>query len=164
MANWENGSFFVSGYATLHGTGSGTAGTVPQQQPAAARPGVAVDGEWRRWVAEDVLLRNEPSSIVDAMVKNGVDRAAAAREVQAAMDHPYITAARKMGASGQAGAAAGNMDAKLQKRDWVLECYRRAAKQATTYGQVPRVPKLSRQEFLDNYYALNRPVVMTGAM
>jgi ribosomal protein L16 Arg81 hydroxylase len=29
---------------------------------------------------------------------------------------------------------------------------------------VPRVPKLSRQQFLDEYYALNRPVVMTGAM
>ena len=30
--------------------------------------------------------------------------------------------------------------------------------------EVPRMPKLSRQAFLDNYYALNRPVVMTGAM
>jgi ribosomal protein L16 Arg81 hydroxylase len=46
----------------------------------------------------------------------------------------------------------------------VLECYRRSARQATTHGSVPRVPKLSRQAFLDHYYALNRPVVMTRAM
>jgi hypothetical protein len=161
MSNWENGSFFVSGYAPLNG--SGAVGTVQQQQPQQqARPGVAVDGEWRRWVAENVLLRNEPNSIVEAMVKNGIDRGSAVREVQAALDSPYIAAARKLGTS--AGGASANMDAKLQKRDWVLECYRKAARQATTFGQVPRVPKLSRNEFLDNYYALNRPVVMTGAM
>ncbi len=64
----------------------------------------------------------------------------------------------------QAQAAAGNLDAKIQKRDWVLECYRRTARQAATHGKVPRMPKLSRQTFLDDYYALNRPVVMTGAM
>ena len=62
------------------------------------------------------------------------------------------------------GAAPGSVDAKLQKRDWVLECYRRMARQATTHGQVPRMPKLSRQAFLDGYYALNRPIVMTSAM
>src|SRR6266550_790414 len=37
-------------------------------------------------------------------------------------------------------------------------------RQGTTWGQVPRVRKPSRQEFLDNYYALNRPVVIEGAM
>jgi hypothetical protein len=89
------------------------------------------------------------------MVRAGVDRATAGREVQAAIDHPYIRAARQ---------SHGSLDAKIQKRDWVLECYRRTARQATTHGKVPRMPKLSRQTFLDNYYALNRPVVMTGAM
>jgi hypothetical protein len=123
-------------------------GATAQQQQ---RPAVAVDQEWRRWVAENVLLNNEPLSMVEAMVRAGVDRATAMREVQAAIDHPYIRAARRL-------------DAKIQKRDWVLECYRRSARQATTHGKVPRMPKLSRQAFLDNYYALNRPVVMTGAM
>ena len=53
-------------------------------------------------------------------------------------------------------------EAKILKRDWVLECYRRNARQATTFGEVPRVRTPSRQEFLDNYYALNRPVVFAG--
>ncbi len=128
---------------------------------AQQRPGVAVDQEWRRWVAENVLLRNEPLSIVEAMVRAGVDRATAMREVQAAIDHPYIRAARQLPS---VAGTAGNLDAKIGKRDWVLDCYRRAAQQATTHGNVPRMPKLSRHAFLDNYYAPNRPVVMTGAM
>src|SRR6185436_9856998 len=76
--------------------------------------------------------------------------------------HPYVRAARQLGAVLAPGN--GTLEAKIEKRDWVLECYRRTARQASWHGQVPRVPKLSRQQFLDEYYALNRPVVMTGAM
>jgi ribosomal protein L16 Arg81 hydroxylase len=46
----------------------------------------------------------------------------------------------------------------------VLEIYRRSARQATNFGQVPRVATPTRQAFLDDYYALNRPVVIEGAM
>lgn len=56
-----------------------------------------------------------------------------------------------------------NIPAKIQKRDWVFECYRRLARQSSWHGTVPRVPKLSRQQFVDEYYAMNRPVLMTGA-
>ncbi|MGC1817055.1 MAG: cupin-like domain-containing protein [Casimicrobiaceae bacterium] len=151
-------SFTANGTAEAGAALTGAAGGAA----AAQRPAVAVDQEWRRWVAENVLLRNEPPSIVEAMVNAGIDRATATREVQAALDHPYIRAARQIHAS--AADADRNLDAKVQKRDWVLECYRRTARQATTHGQVPRMPKLSRQTFLDEFYALNRPVVMTCAM
>jgi hypothetical protein len=168
MSKWDNGSFFVSAYAPQSGQqqrgGGGAvagaqAGQVRQQSPGAGGGGIS--NEWRRWVAENVLLRNAPQSIVEAMVKGGIDQQIAVREVQAALDHPYVVAARQLGKGAGDG---GSAERQLQKRDWVLECYRRAAKQSTTHGQVPRVPKLSRQAFLDNYYTLNRPVVMTGAM
>ena len=167
MSESGNKPLFVHTYSFLAGstakagaTGTSAAqGATAQQQQ---RPAVAVDQEWRRWVAENVLLRKEPLSIIEAMVRAGVDRATATWEVHAAIDHPYIRAARQSQTS--AASAAGKLDAKIQKREWVLECYRRTARQATTHGKVPRMPKLSRQAFLDNYYALNRPVVMTGAM
>ena len=142
MSKWKSGPVFTNGYSP-------------------ARPQVAVDAEWRRWIAENLLLGNSAASIVDAMLRAGVDRAVAAQEVQAAAEHPYLTAARQVGARTKGGEAS---DAKLQKRDWVLECYRRAARQAGWHGQVPRVPRLSRQQFLDEYYALSRPVLMTGAL
>src|SRR5215207_11375178 len=107
MSKWDPGSFFVSGL-------------IPQQQgtnaarPAAAaggRPGQAtqaapsngVNNEWRRWVAENVLLRNTPQSMLDAMVARGIDAQTAAREIQAAMDHPYLLAARQVGKGGADG-------------------------------------------------------------
>lgn len=159
MAEWENGSFFISGYSPLTGNAATTSAAGANRTAA-----LPMTDEWRRWVAENVLLRNEPNSIVDAMVRGGVDRPTAVREVQAALNHPYIRAGLQARPATAGSAAAGSLEAKVQKRDWVLEMYRRSAKQATTFGQVPRVPKLSRQEFLDNHYAANRPVVMTGAM
>lgn len=126
------------------------------------RAHVTMDDGWRRWCAENVLLGHSEDSMVQAMLKAGVDRNTAIAEVRAAANHPYLRAARQLGAVRVPGD--GTLKAKIEKRDWVLECYRRSARQASWHGQVPRVPKLSRQQFLDEYYALNRPVVMTGAM
>ena len=126
------------------------------------RASVAMDDAWRRWCAENVLLGSSEASMVQAMLNAGVDRTTAIAEVRAAANHPYVRAARQLGAVRAPGG--GTLEAKVEKRDWVLECYRRSARQASWHGQVPRVPKLSRQQFLDEYYALNRPVVMTGAM
>lgn len=147
MSKWGGGSVSVNSFSF---------------EPAPdAEKGLAVDAEWRRWIAENVLLRNEPKAIIEAMTRAGIDPAAAVREVQAAVDHPYVRAAWQLGSPPGGG---GNLEAKIQKRDWVLECYRKAARLATRHGKVPRLPRLSRERFLDDYYALNRPVVMTGAM
>ena len=126
------------------------------------RAPVKMDDEWRRWCAENVLRGSTEASMVQAMLNAGVDRNTALAEVRAAANHPYVRAARQLGGVRAPGGEA--LEAKIEKRDWVLECYRRSARQASWHGQVPRVPKLSRQQFLDEYYALNRPVVMTGAM
>jgi hypothetical protein len=126
------------------------------------RAPVPMDDGWRRWCAENVLLGHSEASMVQAMLNAGVDRNTAIAEVRAAANHPYVRAARQPGTV--RGPGGDTHEAKIEKRDWVLECYRRSARQASWHGQVPRGPKLSRQQFLDEYYALNRPVVMTGAM
>ena len=161
MAEWQGGSVFVSGYAPLTGN---AAKPGMARQTGAAPAAASITDEWRRWVAENVLLRHEPNSIVDAMVRGGVDRPTAAREVQAALNHPYLRAALQAAPAQPGSAAAGSLEAKLQKRDWVLELIRKSAHMSARLGEVPRLPKLSRQDFLDNHYAANRPVVMTGAM
>lgn len=127
-----------------------------------AKRALAVDDGWRQWIAENLLRRCDPRSLLDAMVGAGIDRDNAARELNAASAHPYLRAARQLGVA--ASSTPESTEAKVQKRDWVLECYRRSARLASTSATVPRVAKLPRQRFLDEYYALNRPVVMTGAM
>lgn len=165
MNQWNRGgSVFVRGYPNPD--------VAPADAGPAARSDRAVDADWRRWIAENVILGNDPNTIVQAMVREGFGQGVAVQEVQAALDHPYVQAASRLGtganrtaaAAAAPAPAAGNTDARVKKRDWVLECYRRAARQASGFGQVPRVQKPSRQEFLDQYYSTNRPVVITGAM
>lgn len=152
---------------TMGGSGMGAIGAAaPAAGTTTALPLREINDDWRRWIAENVLLGNDPNSIFQAMVQEGFGQQTAANEVRAALEHPYIIAARQNGAAAaaKAPAAGANQDSKIKKRDWVFEVYRRNARQATTFGSVPRVPKLSRQAFLDDFYSLNRPVVMTGAM
>jgi hypothetical protein len=128
----------------------------------AGRTAIPIDAEWRRWIAENLLRGNSEQSMLQAMADAGVDPAAGLAEIRAAAQHPYLRAARQVGGSPKS--APGSPQAKIDKRDWILECYRRSARQSTSHGKVPRVAKLPRTQFLDEYYAMNRPVVMTGAM
>jgi hypothetical protein len=134
MSDWKPESVFVSSF-TIGGTGA--AQNTRGNTATGGGGGMPVTPEWRRWIAENVLLQNSPDSIAQAMVKAGIHPQTAADEVRAALNHPYILAARQLGTKGAKGE---NLENKLKKRDWVLELYRRSAQQATTYGQVPRVP------------------------
>ncbi|MSR31189.1 MAG: cupin-like domain-containing protein [Gemmataceae bacterium] len=126
--------------------------------------GSGISTEWRRWIAENLLLRIEPPVMLDLLVKNGIQADTAIREIQEAMNHPYVQAARGcLDAAPRAGAPS-NSEARVAKRDWVLEIYRRSARQGSANGQVPHVSKPSRQQFLDQFYSQNRPVVIEGVM
>ncbi len=141
----------------LVGSSAGSPDTAGAQ--ATSQAGAPVTPDWQRWVAENLLLRVPPSAILDAMLRQGIDRTAAEGEIRAALTHPYLAAAQSL----SAGAACGPNN-KLKKRDWVLEVYRRSACQASSFGQVPHVHRLSRQAFLDDFYSQNRPVVIEGAL
>jgi hypothetical protein len=129
-------------------------------QPAIPQPAP----EWQRWIAENLLLRVPLSAMIEAMAQQGFDRAAAETIIRAADAHPFLQAARSVGGGAAPGGGASSVERKLKKRDWVLEIFRRSARQATTFGQVPRVRKPSRQVFLDEFYARNLPVVIENAL
>ncbi len=127
--------------------------------PGRARAARNVGDDWQRWVAENLLLGATPASIADAMVRGGFERQAAIEAIRLAEQHPYVAAARRV----QVGTTQ-RLDRRLRKQAWVLDMQRRAARQASTFGHVQRVRTPSRQAFLDGYYALNRPVVIEGAL
>ncbi|MCW3835677.1 cupin-like domain-containing protein [Sphingomonas canadensis] len=52
----------------------------------------------------------------------------------------------------------------LARRDWTLAVAERQRALSTRTGGIPRVHRLSGQDFLDEYYAPGRPVIITGAM
>ena len=130
--------------------------------PSPAQPN-PIHFEWRKWVAENVALEREPAFIVAHMVKSGFDQETAVREVREAMGHPYVAAVRKI-MQALAPATDDQAEYRLKKRDWVLKCHLLNARQSPNFGSIARLRKPSRQQFLDEHYALSRPVVIEGAM
>lgn len=110
-----------------------------------------IDDSWRRWIAENLLLGKSQDLIIRKMVEEGFDYVTAKNEVTSAANHPYL----------QAGTM---FSAKIQKRDWILENYRLLERESLNFNIVERKYKLSRQEFLRDYYSTNRPVIIQGAM
>src|SRR5438105_4897600 len=78
--------------------------------PAEARPTRHVDDEWRRWIAENLLLERTWERILEAMVTSGVPAEEAAHEIELAAESPYIK-------------GADLLRNRLRKRDWQLETY-----------------------------------------
>ena len=53
---------------------------------------------------------------------------------------------------------------RLKKRDWLLAVYRKSNRLHPQSAEIERRHKLSRDEFLREYYSTNRPVIITGMM
>ncbi|WP_269532466.1 cupin-like domain-containing protein [Chitinimonas sp. BJYL2] len=112
---------------------------------------VPVDNEWRRWIAENLILDGEPASLLHAMVGAGIAPDDARREIETAMASPYL-------------AGAGRLRERLKKRSWVLDIQRKLNHMDTRMQAVPRRHKLSADELYHEFYLLNRPVVITGML
>lgn len=52
----------------------------------------------------------------------------------------------------------------LRKREWLLETLERLRTLSAQYQDIERRADLGSDEFLDRYYAANRPVILTGEM
>ncbi len=53
---------------------------------------------------------------------------------------------------------------RLKKREWVLAAHRKLRRLQPSASKIERRHCLSRHEFLAEYYAVNRPVIITGMM
>lgn len=108
-----------------------------------------VTDEWRRWLAENLIMDSAPQGLFEALVRAGVSVAEAHHEVSAALSSPYIAGAQRL-------------KNRLAKHDWILDNQRRMSHLRSP--QVPRVDKLSGDDFLNDFYALGMPVVITSMM
>ena len=121
-----------------------------QVSASATRPSV-LDHPWRRWIAENELLRIEERKILEVLARNGVNRPQAIAEVRAlALDPCY-----------QGG---DRVAQRLHKLRSLLKVYGELAALSSSARAVERRPPVSREEFLESYYARNRPVVFTDLL
>jgi hypothetical protein len=113
--------------------------------------GTKVDDEWRRWIAENLMLDSTVESMTESMVASGISREEASQEIQDASNSPYVRGAE-------------HLRNRLKKREWLLGTYRKINRLNPESDIIPRRHRLSRGQFLDEYYSTNRPVIITGMM
>jgi len=119
--------------------------TISTGQPVAIHP------EWEKWIAECLLSLTPDTTVVRLLVQNGFDEAIAIERVSAAMSDPRMTAALAQ-------------SRRLVKLESLLEVQRSLASLSRDHGSIARRPTPGAAEFLENYYASNHPVVITGMM
>ncbi|AFY69726.1 Transcription factor jumonji [Thalassoporum mexicanum PCC 7367] len=107
--------------------------------------------DWRRWIAENKLLGNSDESILAAAAKHNLNPIEVRQEIATLANHPYF----------QAGQYCAQMLGKLQSH---LGIYAKLAQLSPQPQQIDCRDRLSTQEFLENYYATNTPVILTKMM
>jgi hypothetical protein len=107
-----------------------------------------VTDEWRRWIAENLMLGASRESILSKMVQGGLAPSESASEIDLAFQSPYLRGAERL-------------CNRLSKRDWLLGAYRKLNRLRESSGEIERRHRLSR-EFVDEYYCASRPVIITG--
>jgi hypothetical protein len=93
----------------------------------------------------------EPSELVARLIELGAPPAEAKRIIEAAVSDPLIVNGREMALM-------------LRKRDWLLEALERLQRLSPRAKTIERRAGMSGGEFLEFYYARNRPVVIEGEM
>jgi hypothetical protein len=121
------------------------------QRDQSATSRMRVDDDWRRWIAENLMLDSTVESIIASMVAAGIDPEEASKEIKLASDSPYVK-------------GADHLRNRLKKREWLLSTYRKLNRLNPESDIIPRRHKLSRGQFLNEYYSTNRPVIITGMM
>jgi len=105
----------------------------------------------KRWIALNKLLNQADDVMIQTLVKTGVEANLATEEVRAIATNPYFQVCR-------------NFVQLLNKLESQLQIQSQLATLSSKSGTIERKSNLSRQEFLDNYYATNTPVILTNAM
>lgn len=114
---------------------------------ARAQAAPIVNDDLRREIAEMLLLGTPATRVAQIVASRGVAGPLAEAEVARAAKSPYLL-------------GAGRLQARLQKRDWLLANAARLHRLHAS--EVPRHHQLPAERFFDEFYTTNRPVLVTG--
>ena len=108
-----------------------------------------IGDDWRRWIAENLMLGSPPEALAAILAQNGIGPAEARKEIALAIQSPYLHGAKRLAN-------------RLAKRNWVLAIQQHLNKLGD--NSIARRERLSGEQFLQEYYRMNRPVIITGMM
>jgi LPS sulfotransferase NodH len=124
-------------------------GTQPPVKPLTGRPGMR-PAEWRRQIGQSKLVGLMDPAIIDMLTVQGVPRNVAETEVRRAANNPFLQAGHEVGQ-------------RLRRMEMLLHTYGELSKLDSRNREIERRGGLTADDFVSNYYAANRPVVMTDA-
>jgi hypothetical protein len=119
--------------------------------PAAATADTATVTRALQAIAGDLVAGAAPEPLVERLTALGLAPAEARRIVDTAQSHPLVAAGR-------------GLALKLRKRDWLLDTIEKHRQLPAQAATIERRAGLSADEFLERYYAANRPVILIGEM
>lgn len=128
-------------------THAGGAMSTTETNPNAVNGTVSPD--WRRWIAENLFLGSPPDEIADAMTSAGLARELAQDAIASVQADPCW----------QAG---DQVAQRLRKLESMLDILQELDHLDGAAGRLDRAAYLSRRDFLERYYARNRPVLIEG--
>lgn len=122
--------------------------------------------DWKKWIALNKFRNVADGQLVQAIVESGIDIRLAIAEVKAVNANPFFQAAKEaIGQQIQNQQAQINQQAtQIQKLELQLDIYRKLEELSPNYGELERISGISRQDFLEKYYATNTPAILTGLM
>jgi LPS sulfotransferase NodH len=111
----------------------------------------AIPDAWKQWVAHSKLLQTNDDGIIEVLTNNGYSRALALAEIKKAADDPYLLGAVRI-------------HQRVRKAESLLSMQGELLRLTSQPKIIERRQHLSRDEFRDQYYAANRPVIMRQLM
>ncbi|HLO46966.1 MAG TPA: cupin-like domain-containing protein [Kamptonema sp.] len=105
----------------------------------------------KRWLALNKLMNQPDETMIQTLAKMGIEVNLATEEVRAIATNPYFQVCH-------------SFVQLLNKLESQLQIQTQLATLSSKSGTIERKSYLSRQDFLDNYYATNTPVILTNAM
>lgn len=107
-----------------------------------------LDDSWRHWLVENILVGTSDRAIVDVLIAQGLPEAQAWAELGDVRADGNLV-------------PAGWMVQRLRKLESLLEALQRMRALDPASTIVPRRAGLTREQFLVEHYAANRPVILT---
>src|SRR3954464_3879442 len=118
--------------------------TTSKAPPPLTRPQIAIDDNWRQWIAENRLRDCSPQSMVATMVAAGLAHDQCQAAVLRMDSDPVFKAARKH-------------QELYRKLESVLENQQKLWASDANYAVVEKRPSVTNEEFIERYVRGSRP-------
>jgi Cupin-like domain len=105
------------------------------------------DDDWIEWLTHNLALDVPEAELRAELIKNGYDAGSAAALMSRTRDNPAFRAASRLGRDLKKWASLSDVLTELESL-------------SLDFSSVPRVSNLSQADFLRDYYATNRPVII----